>query len=306
MKKIPLYILVIVFCNLNSNSCKAQVVYTDINPDSAIYLFSTPFMGAGQSGNVYYELDVNNDGICDFSFNLWGVRYDVGGPYGDFETAMYIDSGFCDSRNQIAFDSLNHQRMEIAPLNIGDSIFDPFPQSQNYPNVHFDTIFNGALFDSYSYASGMGGSNYGPWNINATNKFVGLKFYVNNSPYFGWVRMSISLYRWDPYFIIHDYAYEASGGSTTAGAGSSFTGIKENATEDIKVSPNPSRDEFLVKTSSGKTETLTIFDSFGKLILQDIMNTGKTFIEAKSWAPGMYLLHITDGEKTIVKKLIKE
>jgi hypothetical protein len=316
MKNFRLLFSILTFAGLIPSVASAQVVYTDITPDSVIHEFS-PFPPINPSitnyGSEIYDLDVNNDGIIDFRFLINGSDFDYSSPFDFLEASVDVDSCSCDTRNEVVFDSINHQMVEVAPLSFGDQIFDPILQGQNYPFAHFDSIYNfSSLFlfkyqlagYHFDYSSGTS-MNLGPWYHVSNNKYVGLKFYVNNAAYFGWVRISIYLMSGNPYFTIHEYAYEASGGSITAGAGSSFTGIKENAEADISVSPNPSRDEFVVTTAAGKTETLTVFDSFGKLILQDQLNNGKKLIESKSWAPGMYLLRFTDGEKTFTKKLIK-
>lgn len=314
MKKFTFEIVILLLLNLIFGFAKAQVVYTDVNPDTIIHEF-TPFppISNNAGGSTSYDLDVNNDGIIDFRFLISGFLYDYNTGSTYLEAYVYLDSCACDLRNEVVFDSLNHQKIEVAPLNYSDQIINPLPQSQNYPFQHFDSIYNFSSTSFYKYeiagyhyddVSGTS-SNQGPWNHVVNNKYLGLKFYLNNVAYFGWVRISIYLLYWNPYFTIHEYAYEASGGSITAGAGSTFTGIEEIKKNDFNIFPNPANNNFVITSPNNKIETLKVFDTFGKLILQKQINSGNTILNAESWSSGIYFLQIYDGENTIVKKLIK-
>ena len=81
---------------------------------------------------------------------------------------------------------------------------------------------------------------------------------------------------------------------------------------DVLIYPNPTNGLFNI-TITGAVEDevyIKIVDLTGRVVLENIhvLNTGinSIFADLRSYTPGLYLIHINDGEGTRVYKLIKE
>ena len=87
------------------------------------------------------------------------------------------------------------------------------------------------------------------------------------------------------------------------------TGIAENGTAVNRIFPNPTTDHITVELApmnqiSGE---IAIYDIYGKLLFTTpIVETVQT-IDMSTFAPGMYLIKIMDGNQTIqTEKIIKK
>lgn len=85
--------------------------------------------------------------------------------------------------------------------------------------------------------------------------------------------------------------------------------VEESAFEYFSIFPNPNRGEFTVKLQSTTNAAIDIkvFDLRGRKILQRrVENTGrlKEKIHLEDANSGLYLVHISDGLKTVIKKII--
>jgi hypothetical protein len=89
---------------------------------------------------------------------------------------------------------------------------------------------------------------------------------------------------------------------------STTTGITElsKETPNLAILPNPAKTE-LNLTANFQFQSIHIFNTLGKLVLtQEIKGTNKTTIALDMLNPGIYFLQITDGNKVITRKFIKE
>ncbi len=95
---------------------------------------------------------------------------------------------------------------------------------------------------------------------------------------------------------------------------SAITGIDNALSNQVKVSPNPSKDKFLVDFGTlnlGKT-TARVYDAQGKQVFSSEISTNasgnanQTTISLGNMANGIYLLEITSNKGRILKRLVKE
>jgi hypothetical protein len=88
-------------------------------------------------------------------------------------------------------------------------------------------------------------------------------------------------------------------------------GVQSSATgELIRISPNPSAGlfELDIDLAVAKHISIRISDINGRLV-QDFtadVKTGKFMIDLSAYADGIYLMQLSDGEKVVVKKMVKE
>ena len=184
------------FCLFFIQCSNAQVIYTDVIPNSII----------GTTNSVYH-LDLNNDGIPDYNIN--------------FTTGTM--SGTCRGTQSPAT-----YYIRITPLDsneVGTDATSPF-----YPKVllldswidsaafAWKNTANQLLVEKLWYCRWSGricqfgcwvASYVGTWN-NASNKYLPLRLRMGSQVYYGWVRLSIASGVTNA--TIFDYAYNTSPG----------------------------------------------------------------------------------------------
>ena len=83
-------------------------------------------------------------------------------------------------------------------------------------------------------------------------------------------------------------------------------GTNDFELNDFSVSPNPTRDNWIVKTNNQIINSVVVFDILGKQVLKLTPNSSEVIIDATELNNGVYLTKITtsNGSKTV--KLIKQ
>jgi hypothetical protein len=213
--------LLLVACFFSSNIF-SQVIYTDIAPDTTIVFDSAHMSVGGWGYNNEFDIDMDNDGTNDFNLNIhvWlylgtmgDCEFDIS-PYGLNEAAV--------------------AGTEVLQLNNGDLI-------SNNGNWLSDSSLR-LVYRFFDSSGDMCNDKRGLWNLNASHQFIGVKFYKNQTAYFGWIQVSNHIH---PVaftgceFTVEGYAYEASGGRILAGQGAA-TGIPDlNSNTSCNIFPNP-------------------------------------------------------------------
>ncbi|MBP8627815.1 MAG: discoidin domain-containing protein [Paludibacteraceae bacterium] len=82
------------------------------------------------------------------------------------------------------------------------------------------------------------------------------------------------------------------------------TGVNENSTNDVRIYPNPSKDNIIVE--GVKNGILEIINLQGKIVKYTPIPDSITRIDISQLTEGIYSLKITTNEGIIVKKLIKQ
>lgn len=87
-----------------------------------------------------------------------------------------------------------------------------------------------------------------------------------------------------------------------------FTGtvsMSENTPLQCNVYPNPTENFVNLEIANfSQNSHYKVFDVYGKLVDEDIINRQKTEISFADYSDGIYFLHLTDGNRNVVKKVI--
>jgi len=165
---------------------KAQIVYTDVNPDQTF------------NSNTSYNLDLNNDGTIDFTLTT-----------GAYSTLPSGCQGYaCLCHNTGANVSIYPLSDSVAinggalDMNLNDTIGGSLPYSNHQPSLTLRAgSGNCTSFSSYS----------GNWTAPG---YLGLKLIADGQIYYGWVHLSVSVghggYNYCyASFTLMDYAYNS-------------------------------------------------------------------------------------------------
>lgn len=153
---------------------EGKIVYTKANHEIA--------------PNKILNLDLNHDGITDFSFSNHSTE---GSSYRHVELKIAPQG-----RNGV----LDHAAVLDSGVQIG-------------PKGRFQTSTQRMLQFSISCSrTTQGGAScrtqvLGGWK-NITNGYLGLKFYVKGKAHYGWARLNVTVTDYGPYGLLTGYAYE--------------------------------------------------------------------------------------------------
>ncbi|MBK9643390.1 MAG: T9SS type A sorting domain-containing protein [Saprospiraceae bacterium] len=268
LKKLSGFIVTVLMLSVSAN---AQIVYTDVNPDTTI-------------ANRIYYLDLNNDGTTDDSIRLFVSR-----PY----------IGECRG-----------SKVSIFALNGNTVSGSTYPLAMNIKDTISSALTWSASGDLRYIRSGDPTScpndTLGYWT-NAKDYYLGLKLIVGTYTYYGWLRMQITV---DPLYasgIIKDYAYNSIPNQPILAGQTSVTGITENiSASSISLYPNPATN-YLTITLQGdnKKAEVTIMDITGKIFYSTTENeTQELKINTKDFAEGVYLVQVKSEDFMATKKFV--
>ena len=272
LKKLSAFI---VTAMMFSTSVNAQIVYTDVNPDTTI------------AGLTYY-LDLNNDGTIDDSISRFSSR---------------ASHGIC-----------HESRVSISALDGNAVASSTYPLAMNlYDTISSGLTWSasGNLREVRSAGDvGCPSDTSGNWT-NSIDHYLGLKLIVGTDTYYGWGRMQITVFPFTTSCIIKDYAYNSTPNQfiLAGDTGLGTTGIFENiASLSINLFPNPSTNQLTIALRSNNRKVeVTIADITGKIIYSTTASeTQKIEVNTKDFAKGIYVVQIQTGEFIGTKKFVVE
>ena len=268
------------------SNVKAQVQYTDVNPD-----FVLPY-----TINSAYLLDLNNDGITDFKLGLKSSTWlcDVGGAYGPWyyggQSGLMLENVGMFSGNQIRLESITScnsffnkvKNMQVATL----------LQFNSFSLYNIGSSPWNAILGGYSGCSSPC-SVTNPLNV---DMYVGLRLELLGAHYLGWMRILLT----NSTVIIKDYAYEAMPFQPIIiGATNSSVGLNDiESTSRINL--------------NGKNLAIQFFNESAKYNIRISNLTGQVIESSDNvnllWnfsfdQPGVYMVTISNETGKFTKKL---
>ena len=279
-KKLSAFIVTAMMFSVSAN---AQIVYTDVIPDTSM---TCPAYNCTKS----YNLDLNNDGIVDFTLHTNHTHFTC--QFQGFKDTKSV-SIVCQSGNLAAANMLN------AIVSIGS-------------NLSFST--NSVTLRSIVFG---GGSGFCPVTVGTTGSwadssdhYLGLRFSVGANTYYGWVRLNVVVASTVSTVscTVKDYAYNSIPNQAIL-AGQTATGITENSfASSIHLFPNPATNHLTITLgSSSKKAEITILDITGKIIYSTTASeTQKIEVNTKDFAEGIYVFQIKSADFIETRKLIVE
>jgi hypothetical protein len=162
---------------MSSVAADAQIVYVDLNPD----------FSAGWSSMGTHDVDLNNDGIFDFTFENHFNLTSFNPQHGSSAYANWI--------------VLNPHAGNSAGLNPLDSGVQVNSTLSDLFSAAFTLAFCGQVADEFGTTFQYSGA----WR-DQYEKFMGVRFIIKGEPHYGWIRLSVNSHANN--YILHDYAYE--------------------------------------------------------------------------------------------------
>jgi len=279
MKKLILLTIIV----LDASSIKAQILYTDLVPDSTIY--APAIIDSGNS----MAFDINHDSILDFSLCTYH-HYEFGG-----QTCCDCYENYYYSTNTILFAfydtiSLAYDPCIIARLDSGEVI--------NEQRFHWG---GSSSFNYYCPPDMINCSQ--PTNF----KYYPVKYFNSGNYCYGWIRLQSNT----THITMMDMALNLIPNEPIiAGSISAGLGIINASTDYIKVFPNPSDGWVTLQITDtkllNKGVRLKVFNMVGESVLDishfKLQTTNE--IDLSNILKGMYFLQIITSKEILTNKIV--
>lgn len=272
------------------NVSDAQVLYTDV-ADDTLYFGDT------------FPIDLNNDGIADFY--LGECDQNLGYFYGGLiargtaanaiaGVATYVNSyGTYNDYIKLPFKLNYFEQIGAGNSWVSPDHFNPYIWCNN-ANPYYHAWLNAHITSN----------QYGYWNQNFADGYLGLRITVNTDQYYGWVRLSVDTGA--SWIVIKDFALDTIAGETIS-AGDCLcppTGMPELNTSSLFIFPNPSSDEIFISVSKnfpGRSQ-VSIYNLQGKKLLSEEISESLFNLDISTFPPGVYIAEVKSGEEVLLSK----
>jgi hypothetical protein len=254
-----------------ASSAGAQVVFTDINPDTVLH------------DTIFYNLDLNGDATPDFKFLTDTLQ-------GSSMIANFADVNIVGANTDAILGSLYYNTYPFPfQLNNGDSIL---PANPNW--------------NSYAQNSGLGylgaffppNINYGNWN-GVQDKYIGLRIDVAGQFHYGWARLSVSPHA--DTITIKEYAYNQTPNQYIVAGYVAGVPLHPNATG---INVHSFENAVFVHTPTPQNGgTISVYNVNGQLIREEEITSGEMRIEMNDQPTGMYVVQVRQGELETSQKI---
>jgi hypothetical protein len=255
-----------------AGTADAQIIYTDITPDVVL-----------TGNNSSYSLDMDNNSTTEMNFYSYVGLDSLGNP------EIYIQGLELYTPNTNAIIGALYAQSYPLPYALTAGA----PINAANPNWRDATVNGGAQYISVlAY-----GNPYG-YFLGQNDRYLGVRFNINNQLHYGWVRLSCSAT--GGILTIKDYAYNTQvGDSINAGdMPNSIQAINQSITR-IYTSNNV----LTINRDVTNPVTVTIVNLQGETVLAE-QTTEQTYThDMSNLAAGIYLVAVTGESGTTKQKI---
>jgi Secretion system C-terminal sorting domain len=271
----------IVISMMFSASANAQIVYTDVIPDST--MLDNILIGLNTKN---YNLDLDNNTNDDFILSA---------SYGPDLFGVSVSVVYASPLNGNALkDTLTTGNVPI-PLQLNAVIDSNLLLQQSWQTSGSHTLRR---------SGGIG--PVGLWN-NLSDYYLGLRLLQSGQTYYGWVRLRVNVTSSYASVIVRDYAYNSIPDQPILAGQTTITAITENSFASlINLFPNPATNQLTIALGNNtKKAEVTITDISGKLIYTTTTTDAqKIEVNTKEFAEGIYVVQIQTADFIAKKKLV--
>lgn len=253
-----------------AGAADAQIVYTDINPDTVIH------------DSLIYVLDFDNNGQPE-------LRFQTILSSGSSSSAQLATATVLGNASNAVIGSLYAANYPFpSAMNNGDSI--------NVSNTGWQ---NAAINGGVQYLGVVyGSSTYANW-LGQNDKYMGVRFSIGANTHYGWVRLSVSTGA--DTITIKDYAYQTLPGvGLTAGQLVGIPTAPVNNNVNVFASANT---VVINNTESEKGGTVRILNTLGQSVYESAVTGENMRISLEGQTPGIYFVEVIREDVHYTKKI---
>ena len=252
----------------------AQIIYTDVNPDSVL------------TGTESMQLDIDKDGTFDFKVKLQS--------YNKPDLKIFSNSFIGLNNNQV---------LSFKEMGMSSYIYEP--NLQNF----WDDINNGTnnVWKSGGKLLRTGTSNgipftHGLWK-DAHDKYLGFRFKITGNYHYGWARLDVDSS--GKSVTLKDYAYNGVAGESIK-AGKTKVSLQEaNPLKNISVFSNGGMISIKATDEQKLTGRIRLTDMNGREVYNcDVKNENNINLNIQLLASGIYIVNIVNEHGILNKKVV--
>jgi len=266
----------------------AQIVYTDVDPDSTVVLPTV-----ADSAHIF-EIDMNNDGFTDVT-----IVAGNGDWYYDEGVSNWMSiRALAGSGGEIALQSSYlsgwsatyyfAKRFDV------DAVIGP-DESFYYSSWSFQLGWMGTYATGLSY-------NTGQWVDGETDKYLGIRFSLDGGTtyHYGWVRLDVEGDM--SQFTVKDYAYESRADMAIPAGATKQVSVKDNLADDLGVKVFAHQGNIVVSDVKADLAQADVYNVTGQLVRSVQVESGRTEIPMDN--KGLYIVRIDVEGEIVSSKVI--
>jgi len=279
---------------LGSQAAKAQINYTDVDPDTTLNVAEFPGLGT-------YNLDIKNDGTVDMlimhnwnSEGWWGSwKYGLVYPQnmvGVVTSATWLNCTAAPDGETWDKDFYMAARFEA------DEVIGP---DANFNGL--DPIGTWTFSIQMGWISTQGTCHSGIWQGDDSDGYLGVSFSLDDgaTTHYGWVRLSVGL---DDFSVtIKDYAYEETA-DTEILAGQRWPTSVRDVMQNNDVKVYSFDNNVVINAVADFKAEAEIFNAIGQRVKILQVREGRTEIAVNQ--PGIYMVRLAVGNEMITHKVV--
>lgn len=291
LKKLSTFIVTAMLFSVSAN---AQIVYTDVIPDSTMTC-----IGIGLPCTNNYNLDPDNDAITDFILTVFYHNPpQLGGPTFSYVTADPLNG------NAVKDSLVNTLNVSI-PLQFNAVIDSNLLLNQSWQTSGSHSLKYG------QYDGGLSNDTvWGLWD-SLSDYYLGLRLLQSGQTHYGWVRLRVDATHSYASLIVKDYAYNTIPNQPILAGQTTATGIIENSfAASINLFPNPATNQLIIDNGQWTIENVAIHDLTGREVYNENQQTSNSNlairIDVSKFPAGVYSVQIQSADFIATKKLVVE
>jgi hypothetical protein len=252
----------------------AQIIYTDVNPDSVL------------TGTESLLLDINNDGVFDYKITQGYLKIDTVNYFANWFSALNDNQVFSAGVTSMG-SSWHYVPM---PLNFWDDM----------KPVGYNRVWKKGGRLSFS------GNN--PWMYSSLwrglkDKYAGLKFKINGEYYFGWARMDVDSS--SKSLTLKDYAYYDEAEKPIRAGSVKVSLPDDNPMKNIRVYSTAGVIKIETPVNENINGTIILSDINGMELKSVIVKNLKNIeLNAQELPGGLYIVNIRSEKGILNKKVL--
>lgn len=234
----------------------------------------------GSYGFGYYQVLVTNNSTGCSTTLTTHVSLDS-------SAALFLNSSFNSTENQNQIN--NTVQILTSPNGMGNHVWEVFNSDVNQNQ--------GSLI-----------ANYTTTNINITLPLTGyylVKHTISQAP----CNEPVSTAVWYAYDILRRVSTKQTISNDMLNRKSSFEQLRGNIEDfTFNIYPNPTNGKFNIDFEESSVQQITVTDALGKIVLENKTDANSTnaCLDLSEYPSGVYFIKINAGEKTIMKKIVKD
>ena len=253
---------------------EAQIIYTDINPDSVL------------TGVESFQLDINNDGIFDFSLKQ---------KIFSWNNIKHYSNSFAGLNSNKVFSGGNTSLCSTwyyvpKPLNFWDDMVTQY---------RYKIWDNGGRL---SIDPPDPCRRTGMWK-GAKDKYLGFQFKINGDFYFGWARMDVDSS--GKSLTLKDYAYYNDAGKPIRAGSMKVSLPEDNPLKNIRVFSTEASIRIEAPINENLTGSIRLSDINGRELRSvNVKNEKNIELNTQDLPSGVYIINILTENGTLNKKVL--